>query len=66
MVYNGKYSGLNTLLWDLHFALPMARSTLPAGEKGTFMSYWNIGDILLDFIISEEVRPFYGVNITNV
>ena len=37
MVYNGTYSGMNTSLWDPHFALPMVRSTIRAVDKGNFM-----------------------------
>ena len=43
MVYNGTYTGLNTSLWDPHFALPMVGSTIRAVEKGAFMADWDIG-----------------------
>ena len=66
MVYNGTYSGMNTSLWDPHFALPMVGSTISALEKGTFMEDWYIGDMLLDFILSEEVILFYVLDVMNV
>ena len=53
MVYNGTYTDLNTSLWYPHFALPMVGSTLCAVEKGTLLEDWYIGDMLLNFILSE-------------
>ena len=66
MVYNGTYSGMNTSLWYTHFALPMVGSTIHDLEKGNFMEGWYIGDMLLDFILSEEVIPFCGLDVMNV
>ena len=66
MVYNGTYSGMHTSLWDLLFSPPMVGSTLCDVEKGTFMAYRDIGDILLNFMISEEVIPFCVVDVINV
>ena len=62
MVYTGTSSGMNTSIWDPHFALTMVGSSLHSVEKGTFMLDWYIGDILLNFIFSEESRPFFVVN----
>ena len=66
MVYNGTYSGMNTSLWDPHFSLPMAVSTLHAVEKGTFLADCYIGDMLLNYILSQELIPFCGVDVMNV
>ena len=66
MVYNGTYSGMNTSLWDPHFSLPMAVSTLCAVDKGTFFVDHYMGDMLLNFILSEERTPFCGVDVMNV
>ena len=66
MVYNGTYSGINTSLWDPHFALPMVGSTIRFVEKGTFMADWYIGDMLLNFMLSEEVIQFCGLDVMNV
>ena len=66
MVYNGTYIGMHTSLWDPHFVLPMVGSTLCAVEKGTFMTDQDIGDMLLDLMLSEEVIPFCGVNVINL
>ena len=59
MVYNVTYSGMNTSLWDPHFALPMVRSTIRALEKVVFMVDQDIGDMLLNLMISEEVRLLF-------
>ena len=66
MVYNETYSGINKSLWDTHFSLTIVRSTIRAVEKGTFMVYWDIGYMLLDFMLSEEVIPFCGVDVMNL
>ena len=66
IVYNGTYNGINTSRWGPHFALPMVRSTIRAVEKGTFMADWEIGDMLFNFMLSDEVIPFCGLDLTNV
>ena len=57
---------MNTSIWDTHFALPMLGYTLRSVEKCTFMGDQDIGDMLLDLMLSEEVIPFYGVDVMNV
>ena len=66
MVYNGTSSGLNTSIWAPQFTLPTAVSTLQAVDKVNFMVDQNIGEMFLNLIPSEEVRPFCGVDVTNV
>ena len=61
MVYNGTYTGLNNSLWYPHFVLLMLGSNIRAVEKGTFMADWDIGEMFLNFMISEEFRLFCGV-----
>ena len=61
MIYNGTFTSLHTSLWYPQFSLPMVGSTLRAVEKGTFMADWEIGEILLNFMLSEEFRAFCGV-----
>ena len=60
MVYNGTYNGINTSIYGPHFALPMVRSTIRAVEKGTFMADWDIGYMLLNSMLSDEVIPICG------
>ena len=57
---------MNTSLWDPHFAIPLFGSTQIAAEKGTFMEDHYIGDILLNFMLSEKVIPFCGVYVMNI
>ena len=66
MVYNGTYSAINKSLWDPHFAIPIVGSNFCAVEKGTIMADLDIGDILLDFMLSGKLISFYGVDVTNV
>ena len=66
IVYNGTYSGMNTSLLDPHFALPMVRSTIRALEKVVFMVDQDIGDMLLNFLLSEVVIPFCGLDVIDV
>ena len=66
MVYNWNYSGIYSSLWAPHFALPEVWSALQAVERVTFMAYSDIGGIFLNFMLSEEVRLFCGVDVTNV
>ena len=57
---------MNTSLWDPHFSLPMAGSNLRAVEKGTFLADRYIGDMFLNLILSEELIPFFGVDVMHV
>ena len=66
MVYNRISSGLNSYIWATHFALPTVGSTIWAVKRGMIMSDRDIGEMFLNFMLSEEVRSFYGVDITNV
>ena len=66
MVYNVTYSGMNTSLWYPHFALPMVGSTLCYVEKVIVTTYRDIGDMLLNFMLSEKVIPFCGLDVINV
>ena len=66
MVYNRTFSGLNSSLWETHFSLPAVGSTLRSVDRGTFMVYQYIGEMFLNFMLSEQVILFCGVDITNV
>ena len=56
MMYNGTYSGLNSYLWAPNFALHTVGTTLWAVERGTLMSDCDIGEMFLNFMLSEKVR----------
>ena len=66
MVYNGTSSGINSSLWAPHFNLPTVGTTLWEEEKATLMEYLDIEDTSLYSMLSEEVRSFCGVDVTNV
>ena len=66
MVYNRASSGINSYLWAPNFALTTVGSTLWEFTRGTFMADRDIGEIFLNFMLSEMVRLFCGVDITNV
>ena len=66
MAYNGTPSGLKSSLWAPHFALPTFGLTLRAFDRGNFMADQEIGEMFLNFMLSEEVRSFCWVDITNM
>ena len=66
MVYNGTSRGLNSSLWAPHFALPTVGSTIWSVKRVMLTAGRDMGEILLKLMLSEEVRFFYGVDITNV
>ena len=66
MFYNYTSIGLNTSLWAPYFDLPTVRYNFHAVEKGTVMVDRVIGEMLLNFMLNEEVRYFCGVDVTNV
>ena len=66
MVYNRTSSGIKSSLWEPHFVLPKVGSTIWSVERGTFMEDRDIGEMLLNFMLSKELRSFYGMDITNV
>ena len=65
MVYNRTYSDINSSLWAPNFSLPTVRSNLWEVERGTFMADCDIAEMFLNFILSEEVRYFCAVYVTN-
>ena len=44
----------------------MVVSNIRDVDKGTFMADGDIGDMLLNFMISEKVIPFFGLDVMNV
>ena len=66
MVYNGKYSGLNSSIWEPNFYLPTVGSTIREVERGTFMEYRDITEMFLNFILGKEFRSLCWLDITNV
>jgi hypothetical protein len=65
VVYDGSVSGLNEVLWVPRFVLPTLRTQLRAVENGTFMADLDIGEMFLNFILHEGVRPYARVDLTH-
>ena len=63
MVYNGSKSGLNDSLWAPHFSLPSGRTALRKIEEGTYLADNDIGEMFLNFILHESLRPVCGVDV---
>ena len=61
MVYNGNLSDLNVDLWDPSFSFPTVKSTLRVVGRGPYMDDQDIKKIFLNFMLSEEVRPYCGL-----
>jgi hypothetical protein len=65
VVYDGSISGLNEALWVPRFILPTLRTHLRAVEDGTFMAGVDIGEMFLNFMLHEGVRPYAVVDLTH-
>lgn len=66
MVYDGSVSGLNDAIWVPTFTLPTAATHLRAVEPGTHMADLDIGEMFLNFMLHEQVRPYAGVDVTHL
>ena len=60
MAYNETFIGLNGSLWEPRFSLTMVRSNLRLVDQGTGTEDRYIGQMFLNFVLNEEVRPFCG------
>ena len=65
MVYIGASSGLNDSLPAPQCSLPTVQTTLMETEEVTYMADKDIGKMFLDFMLRNEVRPYFGVDIRN-
>ena len=66
MVYNGTSSGLKYAQQAPKFSLRTVRSTLRETQEGTYMADWEIGEMLLNFMVSKDIKPYCGVDISKV
>ncbi len=66
MVYNGTSCGLNDAVYAPWFPMPTADSHLRAVDVGTFMDDCDIGKMFLNFMLDEAMRPFAGVDLTEL
>ena len=66
MVYNGTASGINDCLFAPHFSLPTVAHVLRALDPGFYQADLDIGEMFLNFMLGEELRPYSGVDVTHV
>ena len=64
MVYDASVSGLNKCLWVPWFLMPTVRSHLRAINPSYYMSDIDIGEMFLNFMMHEDLRPYCGVDFT--
>jgi hypothetical protein len=64
-VYDGSVSGLNKSIWMPRFVLPTIQSHLRQVEAGTFMCDLDVGEMFLNFILHQSIRPLAGVDLTH-
>ena len=66
IVYNGTASGINDCLWAPHFGLAMIshvnRALMPSYSQADL----DIGEMFLNFMLGEEIRPYSGVDISHI
>ena len=66
IVLDGTARGFNDYVWVHHFGLPMVDTLLRGTYPSTWMIDLDIGDMFLNFIISEESQQLVAVDITPV
>jgi hypothetical protein len=66
MVYNVMASGLNDCLLGLHFSLPTITQAMRSLAEGYYQADMGIGEMFLNFILGEELRPYSGVDVTHI
>jgi hypothetical protein len=66
MVYDGTKSGFNGCCWAPWFMLPTVDQHLRATLPGSFMGDLDIGEMFLNFILSESVQKYCGIDLTNL
>jgi len=66
MVYIDKSSGLNDAVWVPWFSLPTVESHLRVVDEGTYMADNDIGEMILNFMLDVDIRPFAGVDLASL
>ena len=64
VAHDGTKSVLNATLWAPWFTLPTIEHHLQAVEPGTFMGDLDIRDMFLNFVLTEKVQLYAGVDLT--
>ena len=63
MVYDTSKSGLNNTVFAPWFTMPTVESHLRSVKAVTYISDYDVGEIILNFMIEHEVRPYAGVDL---
>ena len=66
MVYNSTSYGLNLALWEPYFCLPVVQHTLCTLLPGYSQCDMDVGEILINFPLHPELRPYSVVDVTNI
>ena len=66
MVYDGKYSGFNDLVWVPTFPLPTVETLLRGTTPNTWMVDLEIGEQFLDFMLDSDASKYVGIDLSNI
>jgi len=66
VVYDGTKSGLTDSTWSPNFFMPSISSLLLYSSPSTWYSDMDLGEMFLNFFMHEKLRPFSGVDVTNL
>jgi hypothetical protein len=66
MVHNGTSSGLNDALWAPSFYLPTADAAGRLLSYSSFCVDLDLGEMFLNFPMDEKLRPYAGVDLTQL
>eukprot|EP00957_Ditylum_brightwellii_P161852 12323317-Ditylum_brightwellii.AAC.1 len=65
MVYDGTDSGLSDAVWVPNFGLPTINTVLHFTNEHTFMADLDIGEMLLNFMMPEDLQSYCGIDISH-
>jgi hypothetical protein len=66
VVYDATKSGLNDAIWAPNFFLPTMSSVLNNADDTTFYGDIDIGEMFLNYFLDPEIRPWAGVDVTEL
>jgi hypothetical protein len=66
VVYDATACGLNDALWAPNFFLPTVDSILCNASSSSWFGDIDLGEMFLNYPLDENIRPYAGVDVTNV
>jgi hypothetical protein len=66
VVYDATACGLNDCLWAPNFFLPTVDTILRNASSSTWFGDIDLGEMFLNYPLDEAIRPYAGVDVTNV